>query len=61
MVRLQSPSHQALLDAHVGTYPTGVSTDYSFAGSMGTLSFTWATSGTGAAGNLLMVTFPHHR
>jgi endo-1,3(4)-beta-glucanase len=59
VVKLNSASHQALLDQYYQTYPTAVATDYSFSGDTGTLSFTWTVQGT--ASNLLMLTWPHHR
>lgn len=59
MARLNNAAHQTLLSQYVSTYPTAVTTDYSFSGNTGTLSFTWTTTGT--ASNLLMLTFPHHR
>ncbi|KAG5352235.1 hypothetical protein C0989_003168 [Termitomyces sp. Mn162] len=59
VVKLNSPSHKAILDQYVANYPTGVSTDYDFNGDVGTLRFTWTV--TGNAANLLMLTWPHHR
>lgn len=59
VVKLNSPSHKALLDQYVANYPTGVNTDYDFNGDVGTLRFTWTV--TGNAANLLMLTWPHHR
>lgn len=59
MVKLNSTSHQPLLDQYHATYPTGVTTDYSFSGNTSTLSFTWTVTGT--ASNLLMLSWPHHR
>ncbi|KAG5731890.1 Endo-1,3(4)-beta-glucanase 1 [Termitomyces sp. T112] len=59
VVKLDSPSHKALLDQYVANYPTGVTTDYDFDGNVGTLRFTWAVIGNAA--DLLMLTWPHHR
>ncbi|KAG6901688.1 hypothetical protein C0995_009179 [Termitomyces sp. Mi166 len=59
VVKLDSPSHKALLDQYVANYPTGVTTDYDFNGDVGTLRFTWSV--TGNAADLLMLTWPHHR
>ncbi|KAG6882679.1 hypothetical protein C0993_009599, partial [Termitomyces sp. T159_Od127] len=59
VVKLNAPSHKALLDQYVANYPTGVNTDYDFNGDVGTLRFTWTV--TGNAANLLMLTWPHHR
>ncbi|KAF9463551.1 glycoside hydrolase family 81 protein [Collybia nuda] len=59
VVKLNSAAHEALLDAHSTVYPTAVATDYDFSGDVGTLRFTWTTTGT--ASNLLMLTWPHHR
>ena len=56
--KLIDPSHQHLLDKHSATYPTSVGLDYSFTDVQGTLVFTWNTVGTG---DLLMLTWPHHR
>ncbi|KAF7305202.1 Glycoside hydrolase family 81 protein [Mycena kentingensis (nom. inval.)] len=50
---------QAVLDAHSGAYPTGVTLDYTFAGDTATMSFTWTVVGN--ASNLLQLTWPHHR
>lgn len=58
VVKLQDASHEALLDAHFGIYPTAVTTDYDFSGDSATLKFTWDTEGSG---DLLMLTWPHHR
>lgn len=55
---LSKPEHKQLLDQHYQIYPTAVQTDYSFTDSTGTLVFTWSTSGSG---DLLMLTWPHHR
>lgn len=55
---LSKPDHKQLLDQHQQIYPTGVNTDYSFTDTTGTLSFTWSTSGSG---DLLMMSWPHHR
>lgn len=59
MVKLNSTSHAALLDQYAATYPTGVTTDYTFSGNSANLIFTWSVVGT--ASNLLMLTWPHHR
>ncbi|KAI1331870.1 glycosyl hydrolase family 81-domain-containing protein [Xylariaceae sp. FL0255] len=59
LVKLNSPSHKALLDQFYQTYPTSMSLDYSFTDTTGTLIYTWNTVGT--ASSLLMLTWPHHR
>lgn len=59
MVKLNSTSHQALLDQYSSNYATAVTTDYSFSGDNANLIFTWNVIGT--ASNLLMLTWPHHR
>ncbi|KAA1467678.1 glycoside hydrolase family 81 protein [Dentipellis sp. KUC8613] len=60
VVKLNDPSHATLLDQHSSTYPTAVDTDYSFPdANTGVLTFTWTT--TGAADDLLLLTWPHHR
>lgn len=61
MVKLDNPSHEAVLDRYVGTYPTGVETSHLFSstGSTAILRFTWAVVGNSA--DLLMLTWPHHR
>ncbi|KAG6828277.1 hypothetical protein H0H92_008549 [Tricholoma furcatifolium] len=59
VVKLNDPSHRALLDKYYMNYPTAVATDYDFSGNVGTLRFTWNVKGKGA--NLLMLTWPHHR
>lgn len=59
VVKLDSPSHKAILDQYVANYPTSVTVDYDFDGDVGTLRFTWAV--TGNAADLLMLTWPHHR
>lgn len=59
MVKLNNTSHEAILDEYYANYPTGVTTDYSFAGDTADLTFTWDVVGT--ASNLLMLTWPHHR
>ena len=59
VVKLADPSHKALLDQYYQTYPTTVALDYSFTETTGTLIFNWDVVGT--AGNLLMLTWPHHR
>ncbi|KZP11846.1 glycoside hydrolase family 81 protein [Athelia psychrophila] len=59
MVKLNSTSHEALLDEYYANYPTGVTTDYSFSGDTADLTFTWDVVGT--ASDLLMLTWPHHR
>ncbi|KAF4343989.1 glycoside hydrolase family 81 [Fusarium beomiforme] len=58
MVMLRDPGHQPLLDAHSGVYPVSVAQDYSISGNSGMVTFNWATKGTG---ELLMLTWPHHR
>lgn len=58
VVKLADPSHQALLDQYAQVYPTSLALDYTFTETTGTLVFDWATVGTG---NLLMLTYPHHR
>jgi endo-1,3(4)-beta-glucanase len=59
VAKLNDPAHQTTLDTYAPNYPTAVNTDYTFSGDSATLSFTWTV--TGNAGNLLMLTFPHHR
>ncbi|KAG6834020.1 hypothetical protein H0H93_012488, partial [Arthromyces matolae] len=59
LVKLNSTSHQTILDQYFSNYPTGVTTDYVFSGDVGTLRFTWNVVGNAA--NLLMLTWPHHR
>lgn len=59
VVKLNSTSHQPLLDQYAANYPTGVTTDYSFSGDSATLTFTWDV--TGDADDLLMLSWPHHR
>lgn len=59
MVKLNSTSHEALLDQYHANYPTGVTTDYSFSDDTADLKFTWNVTGT--ASDLLMLTWPHHR
>ncbi|KZT36281.1 hypothetical protein SISSUDRAFT_1034970 [Sistotremastrum suecicum HHB10207 ss-3] len=59
VAKLNSTSHQPLLDQYAANYPTAVTTDYTFSGDTATLSFTWTV--TGNAANLLMLTWPHHR
>lgn len=59
MVKLNSTSHQALLDQYSGNYATAVTTDYSFSGDNANLIFTWNV--IGSANDLLMLTWPHHR
>lgn len=58
LVMLRDPSHETLLDAHSTVYPISVSQDYSISGDSGTVTFKWETKGTG---DLLMLTWPHHR
>nr|RBQ89678.1 hypothetical protein FVER53263_13657 [Fusarium verticillioides] len=58
MVLLRDPNHQKLLDAHSKVYPISLSQDYSISGDSGTVTFKWKTKGTG---DLLMLTWPHHR
>ncbi|KAF5562470.1 glycoside hydrolase family 81 [Fusarium phyllophilum] len=58
LVMLRDPNHQALLDAHSTVYPVSVSQCYSISGDSGTVTFKWQTKGTG---DLLMLTWPHHR
>ena len=58
LVMLRRPSHQTLLDAHATVYPVSVAQDYAISGNSGTVTFTWETKGTG---DLLMLTWPHHR
>lgn len=58
VVKLADPSHQALLDQYAQVYPTSLTLDYTFTDSTGTLVFSWNTTGTG---DLLMLTYPHHR
>ncbi|KAI1171449.1 glycoside hydrolase family 81 protein [Nemania sp. FL0916] len=59
LVKLNDPSHKALLDQHYQVYPTSAGLDYSFTDTTGTLIFNWNTVGT--ASNLLLLTWPHHR
>lgn len=59
VVKLNDPSHQALLDQHAAVYPTGANVDYSFTDTQATLKFIWTVQGD--ADNLLMLTWPHHR
>lgn len=61
MVKLNDPSHEALLDQYYTNYPVSVETDYSFDtdGETAMLRFTWTVSGD--ENNLLMLTWPHHR
>ncbi|KAF4960357.1 hypothetical protein FGADI_1004 [Fusarium gaditjirri] len=58
LVMLRDPSHQRLLDTHSAVYPISLSQDYSISGASGTIIFKWKTKGTG---DLLMLTWPHHR
>ncbi|KLO90617.1 Uncharacterized protein LW93_11038 [Fusarium fujikuroi] len=58
LVMLRDPSHETLLNAHSTAYPISVSQDYSISGDSGTVTFKWETKGTG---DLLMLTWPHHR
>jgi endo-1,3(4)-beta-glucanase len=58
LVMLRDSSHQTLLDAHSKVYPVSVAQDYVISGNSGTVTFTWETKGTG---DLLMLTWPHHR
>ncbi len=57
-VMLNDPSHKTLLDAHSSVYPTAVAQDYSISGTSANVVFTWTTQGSG---DLLMLTWPHHR
>ncbi|KAI0064745.1 glycoside hydrolase family 81 protein [Artomyces pyxidatus] len=61
VVKLNDPSHKALLDQYVANFPTAVSTDYAFSSTspQATLKFIWSV--TGNASDLLMLTWPHHR
>ncbi|TRX92714.1 hypothetical protein FHL15_006388 [Xylaria flabelliformis] len=59
LVKLNDPSHKALLDQHYQVYPTTVGLDYSFTDTTSTLIFNWNTIGDGS--QLLMLTWPHHR
>jgi endo-1,3(4)-beta-glucanase len=59
LVMLAQPTHQALLTQYAAVYPTSVSLDYVFSGSVGEINFKWNTVGDGR--QLLMLTWPHHR
>ncbi|KAH7240148.1 glycosyl hydrolase family 81-domain-containing protein [Fusarium redolens] len=58
LVMLRDPSHQTLLNSYSTAYPVSVAQDYSISVDSGTVTFKWETKGTG---DLLMLTWPHHR
>ncbi|KAI1114792.1 glycoside hydrolase family 81 protein [Nemania sp. NC0429] len=59
VVKLNDPSHKALLDQHYQVYPTSAGLDYSFTDTSSTVLFNWNTVGDGS--QLLLLTWPHHR
>ncbi|PVF98067.1 glycoside hydrolase family 81 protein [Serendipita vermifera] len=59
IAKLAAAGHETTLDTYVANYATAVTTDYSFSGDNSVLTFTWTV--TGNAGNLLHLTWPHHR
>jgi endo-1,3(4)-beta-glucanase len=58
LVMLRDPSRQTLLNSYSTVYPVSVAQDYSISVDSGTVTFKWETKGTG---DLLMLTWPHHR
>lgn len=58
LAKLNENGHQALLDNHSSVYPTSASLQYELGDRSGAIVFTWDTVGSG---ELLMLTWPHHR
>jgi endo-1,3(4)-beta-glucanase len=59
IAKVQDPAQEAVLDAHKGTYPTGLDFRYAVAGDTATLTWTWDVVGN--ADELLMLSWHHHR
>lgn len=57
--KLKEASQEAILDAHAGTYPTGLVMSYSVANDVSTQTWTWNVVGNAA--DLLLLSWPHHR
>jgi endo-1,3(4)-beta-glucanase len=58
MAKVSQDSHRALLDQYHGVYPTASKLEYELGSTEGAIVFNWETVGSG---ELLMLTWPHHR
>jgi endo-1,3(4)-beta-glucanase len=58
LAKLNEEGHKNLLDNHSSVYPTSATLQYELGDKNGAIVFTWNTVGSG---ELLMLTWPHHR
>lgn len=58
LAKLNEDGHKELLDSHHSVYPVAATLQYELSDSNGVLVFSWDTVGSG---ELLMLTWPHHR
>lgn len=58
LAKVSQESHRVLLDQYHSAYPTAAKLEYELGNTEGAIVFSWETVGSG---ELLMLTWPHHR